>query len=218
MTFMKLSPNEPAIILVSDASLQTSMLSQFLINNVISNIFSFSKPQDKILDIKSNFSSLYFLVDLANINEASQKLWRTYLFSFSSPFSVILLNIMTDNEFNFITQWPHCRGVFYSDDTPSHLVLGIKSILTGEVWLPRRILNKIYLNINPSNESALTHILSAREIQILKSLQAGLSNKQVADKLFLSENTIKSHVYRIFKKLGVNNRVNALRWLADKSF
>ncbi|MCV5737336.1 helix-turn-helix transcriptional regulator, partial [Escherichia coli] len=51
-----------------------------------------------------------------------------------------------------------------------------------------------------------------RELQVLRCLQAGASNSQMAEELFVSEFTIKSHLYQIFKKLSVKNRVQAIAW------
>ena len=52
--------------------------------------------------------------------------------------------------------------------------------------------------------------LSAREIEILKALQTGASNKQMAASLFISEATVKTHLIHIYSKLGVDNRTAAV--------
>ncbi|TOD28101.1 helix-turn-helix transcriptional regulator, partial [Vibrio parahaemolyticus] len=51
-----------------------------------------------------------------------------------------------------------------------------------------------------------------REIQVLKMLKEGGSNMEIADSLFISEHTIKSHLYNIFRKLEVKNRTQATSW------
>lgn len=58
--------------------------------------------------------------------------------------------------------------------------------------------------------------LSARELQVLGLVADGLSNRAVATALVVSENTIKFHLRRIYARLGVRNRVQAARWLADR--
>lgn len=52
--------------------------------------------------------------------------------------------------------------------------------------------------------------LSAREIEILQNLEQGLSNRQLAAKLFISEATVKTHLVHIYSKLGVDNRTAAI--------
>jgi DNA-binding NarL/FixJ family response regulator len=60
-----------------------------------------------------------------------------------------------------------------------------------------------------SNESALD-VLSRREKEILESLSKGLLYKEISDALFISTETVRKHVYHIYEKLHVNNRVEAV--------
>ncbi|WCE29994.1 response regulator transcription factor [Vibrio sp. SCSIO 43137] len=54
--------------------------------------------------------------------------------------------------------------------------------------------------------------LTFREKELLRHLRQGMSNNQLADKLFISEHTVKSHLYKIFKKIKVKNRNSAVAW------
>jgi len=54
--------------------------------------------------------------------------------------------------------------------------------------------------------------LSQREVEILNEIAKGSSNEEIADKLFLSVNTVKHHVHNIFTKLGVDNRRKAIEY------
>jgi DNA-binding NarL/FixJ family response regulator len=51
--------------------------------------------------------------------------------------------------------------------------------------------------------------LSRREMEVLSHLQQGLTNRQIADRLYISTNTINKHVQQVLRKLGVSNRVQA---------
>ncbi|MBA2498954.1 MAG: response regulator transcription factor [Chitinophagaceae bacterium] len=53
--------------------------------------------------------------------------------------------------------------------------------------------------------------LTKREIVVLKLISMGCSNRQIAARLFISEQTVKKHLKNIFKKLNVNNRIAALK-------
>ena len=62
------------------------------------------------------------------------------------------------------------------------------------------------------NEARLTQLgITARELEILEAIAAGLSNRQIAEKLFVSENTVKTHTGRIFDKLSANRRTQAVQ-------
>ncbi|TOO80021.1 helix-turn-helix transcriptional regulator, partial [Vibrio parahaemolyticus] len=65
---------------------------------------------------------------------------------------------------------------------------------------------------NNVSEPAIEVELTRREIQVLKMLKEGGSNMEIADSLFISEHTIKSHLYNIFRKLEVKNRTQATSW------
>lgn len=106
------------------------------------------------------------------------------------------------------------RGIFYIQDPPEHLAKGILAIMKGEIWAPRRIIGEcirkgMMLERYNNNGEAL---LSVREIQIMRLLVAGLSNKQIADKFCISSYTVKTHLHNIFRKIHVHSRVQAVIW------
>jgi LuxR family transcriptional regulator of csgAB operon len=63
----------------------------------------------------------------------------------------------------------------------------------------------------PNSEESL---LTSRETEILTMISIGAKNDEIADKLFISPNTVKTHIYNIFKKIDVPNRLQAALWAA----
>jgi DNA-binding NarL/FixJ family response regulator len=59
------------------------------------------------------------------------------------------------------------------------------------------------------------HLLTAREIDVLMKISLGLSNHEIAQQLFLSQSTIKSHITSIFRKLNVDNRISAINFARE---
>ena len=57
-------------------------------------------------------------------------------------------------------------------------------------------------------------ILTPREIEILSLVAIGAKNEEIAEKLYISSNTVKTHIYNIFKKIDVPNRLQAALWAA----
>jgi DNA-binding NarL/FixJ family response regulator len=57
-------------------------------------------------------------------------------------------------------------------------------------------------------------LLTSREIEILAMISLGNKNEAIAEKLFISQNTVKTHIYNIFKKIDVPNRLQASLWAA----
>ena len=66
-----------------------------------------------------------------------------------------------------------------------------------------------------SNKELKEFELSKREIEVLKHISNGLSNAQIAEKMFVSNNTIKTHISHIYTKLDVKNRVQAVQKISS---
>lgn len=66
------------------------------------------------------------------------------------------------------------------------------------------------------NEPEQTVDLSPRELEVLEAVATGLSNREIAAKLWVSEPTVKFHLTNIYRKLRVTNRTQAARWLLDR--
>ena len=95
----------------------------------------------------------------------------------------------------------------------------VRRVSAGEIFITPSLATNILLhsyNHKTEPEHSLLDKLNAREASILKALERGLTNKQIADELFLSEKTIKHYMTNILQKLQVKNRVEAAL-LAQKS-
>ncbi len=108
------------------------------------------------------------------------------------------------------------RGFFYLDDKVDLILKGIAVVFAGEVWLPRSILTEIALSREkPDGETARRLAgLTRREVEILTLVSLGSTNDAIADKLFISRHTVKTHLYNIFRKIHVSNRFQAALWAA----
>jgi LuxR family transcriptional regulator of csgAB operon len=114
------------------------------------------------------------------------------------------------------------KGFFSIDMGSETLKKALTLIKKGETWASRRLLStaipngpdylKKYL---PGKVENFT--LSEREKDILKAMVLGLKNKEIADKLFISENTVKTHISNIFKKFDVNNRAQAIMFALENN-
>lgn len=129
---------------------------------------------------------------------------------------VVLFNVQAGLGIEEKTVALGVRGVFYEND-PLHLFLkGVQAVFLGELWLSRKIMTRCILNggqktLPGENGTALTH----RETEILAMIAVGSTNEEVADKLCISPHTVKTHIYNIFKKINVPNRLQAALWAAQ---
>jgi DNA-binding NarL/FixJ family response regulator len=98
------------------------------------------------------------------------------------------------------------QGYLLKDATPDELTRAVRSLAAGGAALEEGVAARVLESIaEPGGDE-----LSARELEVLRLLVAGASNKTVAAQLNLSENTIKSHLSHIFSKLRVQSRAEAV--------
>jgi len=108
------------------------------------------------------------------------------------------------------------RGIFYEDIRAAIFLKGIIAIFGGDLWFPREIMTSYILEERNDDTVAMKvrKILTHREIEILSLLAVGCKNDEIAGKLCISPHTIKTHLYNIYKKINVTNRLQATLWAA----
>jgi DNA-binding NarL/FixJ family response regulator len=96
------------------------------------------------------------------------------------------------------------------------LLEAIRHVVAGESLLNAQDLTRSLRGIDLKSAGAedLIQPLSDRELEVLRLLSTGLSNRDIAPLLFISESTVKTHVEHIIRKLGVSDRVQAAVWAA----
>jgi len=127
----------------------------------------------------------------------------------------VAINCPGDIDVKDLFKWQSLAGVFYADDDIEILVKGMGKILQGEMWLTRRLAQEYILHYRAGNSVVTSQVyakLTKREQQIIKLLGSGASNIEIADKLYVSENTVKTHLHNVFKKINAKNRLQALIW------
>ena len=105
-------------------------------------------------------------------------------------------------------------GFLFADNSPEFLQNAIESILAGALWLDGMVAPKIkstlsYLAELAASSRQAVDGLTVRELEVLELLTEGFSNKKIGARLYLSEDTIKTHVKHILKKMCVSDRTEA---------
>lgn len=86
----------------------------------------------------------------------------------------------------------------------------IREVSRGEAWLPPRLTRTLLAHLQaPPAAAGMVDSLTDRESEVLGLLARGWSNRRIASKLSIAEVTVRTHVSRVFDKLGVSNRVEA---------
>lgn len=129
---------------------------------------------------------------------------------------IVLFNISHGLGIEEKCVWRGVRGFFYQDDSLPQFLKGIRAILNGQLWLSRELVTRCILdNRGRDNSSEMgSSILTQRESEVLAQLAVGVTNGEISDQLCISPHTVKTHLYNIYKKLNVSNRLQASLWAA----
>ena len=127
---------------------------------------------------------------------------------------VVMLTKFGDDESVFAAIKAGALGYILKDAGLDEIGRVVRSAHTGEGSLSPALVARVMSEFTRLSQSALHNRqlfaeLSRREVEVLECIAAGMKNAAIAEKLFLSEKTVKSHVGSIFKKLHVNDRAEA---------
>lgn len=101
------------------------------------------------------------------------------------------------------------RGYLVKDEDPARIAEGIREVAKDNPWISRQIADVIARGAAPVEAFP---DLTPREHEVLQLMALGHPNEQIADELFITEGTVKNHVTRLYTKLGVNSRAEAVAW------
>ena len=133
---------------------------------------------------------------------------------------VILVTMFDDPESVYSGMRAGARGYVLKEAEPEELLRAIEAAYRGEVILCPIIAKKVLDNIGRDTRAQQPGLpyeqLTQRELEVLQLAADGLSNKQIAGKLVISEKTVKNHTANIFSKLQANDRTQAILYALRK--
>jgi DNA-binding NarL/FixJ family response regulator len=134
------------------------------------------------------------------------------------PTRVVLLSAELDEDQVLEAMRLGVRGVVLKEMAPRMLVECVRKVVAGEQWIERRSLGRA-LDRMLRREAGLREVaalLTAREIEIVRLVAEGLRNQAIAERLHISEGTVKVHLHNIYEKLGVDSRVALTVYAREK--
>ena len=142
---------------------------------------------------------------------------------------VLALSGYDDADLIFRAMKIGAKGYVLKTMASAQLIYAIEEVLNGKIYLPNALTSRFfeYFQQTFRNENAKAEIekeenllneLTQREEEVLELLTQGITYKGVANKLFISETTVKTHVNNIFQKLQVNDRTQAVLYAINNGF
>jgi DNA-binding NarL/FixJ family response regulator len=128
---------------------------------------------------------------------------------------VVMLTTFDMDEYVYDALRAGASGFLLKDVPPEQLIAGIHAVASGDALLAPSITRRLieeFVRSAPAKTSASASIgeLTARELEVLQALARGLSNAEIAQELFVSETTVKTHVGHVLMKLDLRDRVQAV--------
>lgn len=110
------------------------------------------------------------------------------------------------------------RGLVLKELAPKLLVQCIRKVHAGELWLEKRSVASALEKLlhREAGKQEVAQVLTPREVEVVQQVVAGLRNKEIAKRLFISEGTVKMHLHSIYQKLGVDSRLRLTRYAHEK--
>lgn len=213
--------NSAQYYFVSDSSLQSSLLTEKLeviINTTIHNVtFSELIQQTSVLEKRSD------IVAIIDQNCFSDKQLVEYVLTIENKSlnsKEILINAQKSTSVEELVKLPCAIGLFYQSDNLQLMTVGMQKIMTGDLWFSRQMANdfiQLFRKQKVYTSNIITD-LTGREKEIMNLLSLGASNNEIAEELKVSENTVKTHLHNVFKKIKVRNRLQAVMWTKGQTF
>jgi len=126
---------------------------------------------------------------------------------------IVMLTIHDSDEMLFDAMRSGAKGYLMKNTSMNNLISSLRSLERGEAaisrTMTRRILSGLVNDQDTRPGDDAIQQLTAREVEILAEVSSGATNKEIAERLFISVNTVKNHIHDILRKLDLKNRREA---------
>jgi two-component system NarL family response regulator len=136
---------------------------------------------------------------------------------------IIFLTVYSSDEKLFEAIRSGAVGYLLKSIPINKLLAALRSVDAGEAAISRTMMRRVLVELSKSqlpdaHTPDLISLLTPRELDILRQLLTGASNKEIGARLYISENTVKHHVHSILEKLEVSNRHQAIQYAQEHGF
>lgn len=212
------------LLIVAPNQMSCDLLSESFRRKGIANVVGTAVSIDEAMSCAATFNPNVAVVhrELGDGNKGGLSLAEKLFFS-ERPVRCLVLAETWPKEDVLAAFQSGARGIMSPSDSGLNMLhRAVQRIAEGQIWanseqvgyLVDSLSRRRRTTVLPSN---LALLLSTREQEVVGMLAEGFSNKEIASKLQLSEHTVKNHLFRIFEKMGVSSRTQALIHLVGRA-
>jgi DNA-binding NarL/FixJ family response regulator len=108
-------------------------------------------------------------------------------------------------------------GIFLKHNSPGNLAKAIRMVAAGEMWVDQRVIRAMADGVRFGEEQSIRQFLTEREQEVLRGIFEGLSNKEIAAQIGVSESAVKATLQQLFQKTRVRTRSQLVRIALETS-
>jgi two-component system, NarL family, nitrate/nitrite response regulator NarL len=172
---------------------------------------------DEALTVAATKPFDVMLLDLRMPGRTGIDVLRTLAAGKPAGRTVLLTAAITDDEVVEAVRLG-AQGVVMKESSPETLIECVRRVHRGEQWIDRETMGRAFGRVlqkeNATREAA--KILTPREIEIVRMITQGLRNRAIAERLSISEGTVKIHLHNIYEKLEVDGRLELMLYAQNK--
>ena len=211
----------PKILLVEDNEMNRDMLSRRLIRNGFEIVIAVDGQQG--VDMAASDQPDLILMDIQMSTMDGLEATRQIKQSLPDT-TIVVLTVRDDDEKLFEALKSGAQGYLLKDIRSHKMVDMLHSAMNGEAAITPSLAGRVLaefrrMSLNQKNDSDIPsedNLLTERELEVLSLVTKGASDREVAEKLTVSLNTVKTHIRNILSKLRVNSRRDAARLAQSK--
>ena len=200
------------ILIVDDHLVVRAGLHMLIENHPGMTVVAMASNRSEALELSSSAEPNLILLDLDLGGENALE-FITQLRETSPNARILVLTGVRDTNAHRQAVQLGSMGIVLKEHAPDVLIKAIEKVHEGEIWLDRPTMGRMLREMSARDEKAVDpevakiESLTLRERDVVALIAEGLKNKQIAQRLFISETTVTHHLSSIYSKLGVSDRL-----------
>ncbi|TFH87561.1 DNA-binding response regulator [Billgrantia azerbaijanica] len=198
------------VLLVTETNPQSQLFVEYLRQQLECAVNQASPQYEEGL---INDACTVILLDTDHMDESMMQTWQRNIGD-SEQVMMAAINVRDEDHAVELLTIMNLQGVFYRSESLTLLCKGLEALLEGRLWMSRAVMARLLQFFRRQQLNSFRPVcgLTHREMEIIALLGTGASNSEIAEQLFVSEHTVKSHLYNVFRKINVHNRLQAVNW------
>ena len=206
------APEPIRILIVDDHLVVRAGLHMLIENHPGMTVVAMASNRTEALELSASAAPNLILLDL-DLGGENALTFVTQLRETTPNARILVLTGLRDTDAHRQAVQLGAMGVVLKEHAPDVLIKAIEKVHAGEIWLDRPTMGRMLREMSAREEKeidpevAKIKSLTQREREVVALIAEGLKNKQIAQRLFISETTVTHHLSSVYSKLGVSDRL-----------